>query len=139
MKGFIAGAHDLLHAGHLATLEEAKSQCDYLIVGLHSDPTIDRPQKNRPVQTVYERFVQLKGCKFVDEIIPYDTEEDLVNMLQMVKPDVRFLGEDYRGQPFTGSELAIKIIYTSRRHNFSSSGLRKRIENAKNLNSNTNS
>lgn len=132
MKGFIAGAHDLLHAGHLATLEEAKSQCDYLIVGLHSDPTIDRPHKNKPVQTVYERFVQLKGCKFVDEIIPYDTEEDLLNMLQMVKPDVRFLGEDYRGQPFTGSELPIKIIYTSRRHNFSSSGLRKRIENAKN-------
>ena len=130
MRGFTCGAMDLLHSGHIAMLEEAKSKCDYLIVGLHVDPTLDRPQKNRPIQTSYERFIQLKGCKFVDEIIPYDTEEDLVNLLQMVKPDIRFLGEDYRGKAFTGCELSIPIIYTSRRHNFSSSTLRKRISDA---------
>lgn len=121
---------DLLHSGHIAMLEEARSQCDYLIVGLHTDPKIDRPEKNRPIQTTYERFIQLKGCKFVDEIIPYDTEEDLLNLLQMTKPDVRFIGEDYRGRSFTGNELDIPIIYTRRRHNFSTSNLRKRIENA---------
>lgn len=130
MIGFTAGAMDLLHTGHITMLEEARKQCDYLIVGLHTDPTINRPSKNKPVQTTYERFVQLKGCKFVDEIIPYDTEEDLVNLLQMVNPDVRFIGEDYRGKPFSGNELPIKITYTLRRHNFSTSNLRKRIQNA---------
>lgn len=129
-KGFTASAFDLLHAGHIAMLEEAKNQCDYLIVGLHTDPTIDRPLKNKPVQSVYERFIQLKGCKFVDEIIPYDTEEDLINLLQMVNPDYRFIGEEYRGKSFTGNQLPIKMIYTTRRHNFSSSGLRDRIKNA---------
>lgn len=131
IKGFTASSFDLLHSGHIAMLEEAKAQCDYLVVGLHTDPTIDRPEKNKPVQTTYERFVQLKGCKFVDEVIPYDKEEDLINLLQMLKPDIRFIGEDYIGKPFTGSELAIKLIYTSRRHNFSTSSLRKRIANAK--------
>ena|SRR3990167_1375407 len=128
LKGFTAGAMDLLHAGHVAMLEEARKQCDYLIVGLHTDPTIDRPQKNKPIQTTFERFIQLKGCKFVDEIVPYDTEEDLINLLQTFKPDIRFIGEDYRGRPFTGNDLPIKITYTSRRHNFSTSGLRKKIE-----------
>ena len=131
MKGFTAGAMDLLHAGHVAMLEEAKSQCDYLIVGLHTDPTIDRPEKNKPIQTTFERFIQLKGCKFVDEIIPYDTEEDLIDLLQTFKPDVRFIGEDYRGKAFTGDELPIKITYTSRRHSFSSSNLRKKVCNQK--------
>lgn len=130
IRGFTAGAMDFLHSGHVAMLEEAKSQCDYLIVGLHTDPTIDRPTKNKPVQTTFERFIQLKGCKFVDEIIPYDTEEDLINLLQTFHPDVRFIGEDYRGKPFTGNELPIKITYTTRRHNFSSSSLRKKIQNA---------
>lgn len=128
IRGITFSAFDLLHSGHIAMLEEAKSQCDCLIVGLHTDPTIDRPTKNKPVQTTYERFVQLKGCKFVDEIIPYDTEEDLINLLQMVKPDVRFIGEDYRGKPFSGNELPIKIVYTSRRHNFSTSALRNRVK-----------
>ncbi len=130
IKGFTASAFDLLHAGHIAMLEEAREQCDYLIVGLHTNPTIDRAHKNHPVQTSYERFVQLQGCKFVDEIIPYDTEEDLLNLLQMIKPDVRFLGEEYRGKTITGIELPIKIIYTSRRHNFSTTSLRDRIKNA---------
>lgn len=130
MRGFTASAFDLLHSGHVAMLEEARNQCDYLIVGLHTDPTLDRPSKNKPVQTTYERFMQLKACKFVDEIIPYDREEDLINMLQVVKPDIRFIGEDYIGKPFTGYELPIKLIYTSRRHNFSTTNLRNRI-NAK--------
>lgn len=126
-KGIVLSAFDLLHTGHIAMLEEARSQCDYLIVGLHTDPTIDRPQKNKPVQTSFERFIQLKGCKFVDEIIPYDTEEDVVNLLQVFKPDVRFIGEEYRGKPFSGNELDIPIIYTRRRHNFSTSNLRTRV------------
>ena len=126
-KGFTCGAFDLLHAGHVAMLQECKNQCDYLIVGLHTDPTIDRKEKNKPAQTSYERFVQLKGCKFVDEIIPYDTEEDLINMLQMVKPDIRFIGEDYRGKFFSGNDLPIQVIYTARRHNFSTSSLRNRV------------
>lgn len=129
MRGFVCSAFDLLHSGHIAMLEEARSQCDYLIVGLHTDPTIDRPNKNKPVQTSFERFIQLKGCKFVDEIIPYDTEEDLVNLLQIINPDVRFIGEEYRGTEFTGNKLPIKMIYTSRRHNFSTSNLRKRCQN----------
>jgi glycerol-3-phosphate cytidylyltransferase len=127
LKGFTASSFDLLHSGHIAMLEEARQQCDFLVVGLHTDPTIDRPQKNKPVQTSFERFVQLKGCKFVDEIYVYDTEADLVNMLQMIKPDIRFIGEDYIGKPFSGSELPIKLIYTTRRHNFSTSELRKRV------------
>ena len=129
-KGFVASAFDLLHPGHIAMLEEARNQCDYLIVGLHTDPTINRPQKNKPIQTSYERFIQLKGCKFVDEIIPYDTEEDLLNLLQMLNPDVRFIGEEYRGKSFTGNELPLKMIYTSRRHDFSTSALRTKIKNA---------
>jgi len=128
-KGFVCSAWDLLHTGHIALLEEARSQCDYLIVGLHTDPTLDRPEKNKPVQTSFERFMQLKGCKFVSEIVPYDTEEDLLNMLQMINPDIRFIGEEYRGKPFTGNQLPIKIIYTARRHNFSTSSLRQRIKN----------
>jgi len=129
-KGFTASAFDLLHSGHIAMLEEAKQDCDYLIVGLHTDPTIDRPSKNKPVQTTFERYIQLKGCKFVDEILPYDTEEDLINLLQVVQPDIRFIGEDYRGKSFTGNELSIPITYTTRRHNFSTSALRKRVKNA---------
>jgi len=129
-KGFTASAFDLLHTGHVAMLEEARAQCDYLIVGLHTDPTLNRPSKNRPIQTSFERFMQLKGCKFIDEIIPYDTEGDLFNLLQMIKPDVRFIGEEYRGKVFTGNELPIKMIYTSRRHNFSTSELRNRVKNA---------
>lgn len=136
IRGITFSAFDLLHSGHIAMLEEAKSQCDYLVVGLHTDPTIDRPHKNKPVQTTYERFVQLKGCKFVDEIIPYDTEEDLINLLQMTKPDIRFIGEDYRGHSFTGNNLPIPIVYTSRRHNFSTSALRNRCTQSNNSKNN---
>jgi glycerol-3-phosphate cytidylyltransferase len=113
-------------------LEEAKTQCDYLIVGLQTDPTIDRPEKNKPVQTVYERYVQLKGCKYVDEIIPYSTEEDLLNLLTTVNYDVRILGDEYRIKTFTGKQLDKEFYYNSRPHTYSSTELRKRIESRNN-------
>lgn len=126
-RGFTCGAFDLLHAGHIAMLEEAKTQCDWLIVGLHSNPQLDRPTKNKPVQTLFERYYQLKGCKFVDEIIPYDTEADLLNLLKTIWPDIRIVGDEYKDKQFTGKELPIKIYYNSRDHTFSSSELRKRV------------
>src|SRR3990167_7940088 len=104
IKGFTAGAMDLLHAGHILMLKECKAQCDFLVVGLHTDPTIDRPFKNKPVETVEERMIRLQGCKYVDKILTYNTEVDLVNLLKELKPDVRFLGEDWKGKRFTGDE-----------------------------------
>ena len=127
MIGFTCGAFDLLHAGHIVMLEEAKSNCDYLIVGLQTDPTIDRNEKNKPIQSVYERFVQLNAVKYVDEIIPYDTEQSLMDLLQSQKIDIRFVGEEYRESKLTGRDL-IKLHYTSRRHSFSSTNLRKVIK-----------
>ena len=127
MIGFTCGAFDLLHAGHIVMLEEAKSKCDKLIVGLQTDPSIDRPEKNKPIQSVYERFIQLSAVKYIDQIIPYDTEESLMDLLQSHHIDIRFIGEDYREKKFTGSELPIDIEYTSRKHSFSSSNLRERI------------
>ena len=126
-RGFTASAFDLLHTGHVAMLEEAKTQCDYLIVGLHTDPTLDRPNKNKPIQSVLERFLQLKACKFVNEIIPYETEADLLNLLKILHPDVRILGEEYISQMFTGRELDIPLYFNKRSHTYSSSELRKRI------------
>ena len=126
-KGITCGAFDLMHAGHVLMFEEAKTQCDYLIVALQVDPTLDRPEKNKPSQSVFERYLQLKGCRFVDEIIPYDTEKDLFNLLCAIDPDVRIIGEDYRDKHFTGRELPIKVYYNSRKHPYSSSELRKRL------------
>lgn len=125
--GFTCGAFDLLHAGHIVMLEETKQHCDYLIVGLQTDPTIDRKEKNKPVQSVYERFIQLNAVRYVDEIIPYDTEESLLDLLQSQHIDYRFVGEDYRDKDFTGNDLPIEVFYTSRKHSFSSSGLRNKI------------
>ena len=127
MIGFTCGAFDLLHAGHIVMLQEAKSNCDYLIVGLQTDPTIDRNEKNKPIQSVYERFVQLNAVKCVDEIIPYDTEQSLMDLLQSQKIDIRFVGEEYRESKLTGRDL-IELHYTSRRHSFSSTNLRKVIK-----------
>jgi glycerol-3-phosphate cytidylyltransferase len=127
MIGFTCGAFDLLHAGHIVMLEEAKSNCDYLIVGLQTDPTIDRNEKNKPIQSVYERYVQLNAVKYVDEIIPYDTEQSLLDLLQSQKIDIRFVGEEYRENKLTGRDL-IELHYTSRRHSFSSTNLRKRVK-----------
>lgn len=129
--GFTCGAFDLLHAGHVLMLAEAKTQCDWLIVGLQTDPTIDRPNKNRPVQTTFERYTQLKGCRFVDEIIPYDTEDDLFNLLSTYNIDVRIVSDEYKDTTFTGKLLGIDIYYNKRSHNFSSSELRNRLINNK--------
>ena len=127
MIGFTCGAFDLLHAGHIVMLEEAKSNCDYLVVGLQTDPTIDREEKNKPIQSVYERYVQLNAVKYVDEIIPYDTERSLLDLLQSQNIDIRFVGEEYRESKLTGRDL-IELHYTSRRHSFSSTNLRKVIK-----------
>ena len=130
--GIVASCFDLFHTGHILMLMEAKENCDRLVVALQSDPTIDRPEKNKPIQALSERFIQVNACKYVDDIIPYDTEADLYNLLAGYDWDIRFLGSDYYGrQDFTGYGLDIPIHYCSRRHNYSSSGLRERIKKAK--------
>lgn len=129
--GIVASCFDLFHAGHVLMLEEAKDQCDRLIVALQSDPTIDRPEKNKPSQGLFERYTQVSSCKYVDEVIPYDTEADLYNLLAGYEWDVRFLGSDYIDRTdFTGADLDIPIYYCNRKHNYSSSGLRARISQA---------
>jgi len=129
--GITCSSFDLLHAGHIKMLEEAKSNCDYLICGLQTDPTLDRPEKNKPIQTVVERYIQLKGCKYVDEIVPYSTEQDLEDVLKSFKIDVRILGDEYKNKNFTGrsycEENGIKMYYNKRDHRFSSSLLRKEV------------
>ncbi|WP_281310271.1 adenylyltransferase/cytidyltransferase family protein [Flavobacterium flavigenum] len=129
--GITFSSFDLLHAGHVRMLEEVKMHCDYLIVGLQTDPTIDRPEKNKPTQTVVERYIQLKACKFVDEIIPYTTEMDLEDILQALPVDVRILGDEYRNVNFTGRKycenMEIQLVFNKRNHRFSSSGLRKEV------------
>ena len=130
--GITFSTFDLLHAGHIKMLEEAKRQCDYLICGLQTDPTIDRPEKNKPVQTVVERYIQLKACKHVDEIVPYATEQDLEDILCAFKIDVRIVGEEYKEKDFTGrtycEENGIQLYFNKRNHRFSSSGLRKKVK-----------
>lgn len=129
--GFTASAFDLLHAGHVAMLREAKQQCDYLIAGLQVNPAIDRKDKNIPVQTLVERYTQLSGVKYVDEIIPYETEKDLLDILTLHKIDVRILGNEYKDKDFTGREvcetLGIHLYFNSRNHRFSTTDLRARI------------
>jgi len=130
--GIVFSAFDLLHAGHIGMLREAKANCDYLIVGLQTDPTIDRPtEKNKPVQTLVERYAQLNALKFVDEIVPYQTEEDVIDILELFQIDVRFLGEEYREKEFTGKDVCrkrgIELHFNKRDHRFSTSGLRKRV------------
>ena len=129
--GITFSAFDFLHAGHIKMLEEAKTICDYLIVGLQIDPSLDRPQKNKPTQSVVERYIQLKACRSVDEIIPYNTEEDLMDILQSFVIDVRIIGDDYRDKDFTGKQYCedkgIQIYYNKRDHRFSSSALKKAV------------
>ena len=126
--GFTCSTFDLFHAGHLLMLEEAKKHCDYLIVGLQTDPTIDRPtEKNKPVQSVFERFIQLKACKYIDEVIPYATEDELVDILLSYPIDVRILGEEYQEKDFTGMELGMEFYFNTRRHSFSTTELRQRV------------
>jgi glycerol-3-phosphate cytidylyltransferase len=125
--GITASCFDLFHTGHVLMLQEAKEQCDRLVVALQTDPTIDRPEKNKPVQSLVERYIQVQACKYVDDIIPYTTEEDLLNILQCYDWDVRIIGQDYYDKRFTGDELGIEVYYNSRRHSFSTTELRKRI------------
>lgn len=130
--GITFSAWDLLHAGHIAMLAEAKNHCDYLIAGLQTDPTIDRPDtKNKPVQSIVERQIQLSSCRFVDEVVVYQTERDLVDLLLILPVDVRILGVEYENKDFTGKkeclERGIELVFNSRDHSFSSSSLRKRV------------
>jgi glycerol-3-phosphate cytidylyltransferase len=125
--GFTCSAFDLFHAGHLLMLKEAKAQCDYLIVGLHVDPSLDRPEKNSPVQSVLERWIQLQGCSYVDEIVPYETENDLLIILQNWDVDLRILGKEYMNIPYTGDNLSVPVYFNSRNHGYSSSSLRTRV------------
>jgi glycerol-3-phosphate cytidylyltransferase len=130
--GFTCSTFDLLHAGHILMLKEAKEQCDYLICGLQTDPTIDRPgTKNKPVQSIIERYIQLAAVRYVDEVIVYSTEEDLIDLIQTLPINVRILGEEYRDKPFSGKaeceQLGIEFYYNSRTHRFSSTELRKRV------------
>lgn len=131
--GFTCSTFDLLHAGHVTMLKEARSNCDYLIAGLQVDPTLDRPEKNKPVQTIYERYAQLQAVKYVDEILVYESEQDLLNILTTQKINVRFVGEEYISKNFTGKDYcvgnSIEIFYNKRRHAFSSTELRQRIKN----------
>jgi glycerol-3-phosphate cytidylyltransferase len=130
--GIVFSAFDLLHAGHIGMLREASATCDYLIAGLQTDPTIDRPmEKNKPVQTLVERYAQLNALKFVDEIVPYQTEKDLIDILELFQIDVRFLGEEYREKEFTGKDICrkrgIELYFNKREHRFSTSDLRQRV------------
>jgi glycerol-3-phosphate cytidylyltransferase len=126
--GFTCSTFDLFHAGHVMMLKEAKTQCDHLIVGLQIDPTIDRPGvKNKPVQSVLERFIQVQACKFVDEIIPYATEKELMDILTSYPIDVRIVGEEYRDKQFTGFNLPISVYFNGRQHSFSTTELRQRV------------
>jgi glycerol-3-phosphate cytidylyltransferase len=130
--GFNCSSFDLFHAGHVTMLKIEKTMCDYLIVALQVDPTIDRPGlKNKPVQSIYERYVQLQACKYVDEILVYETEADLLNLLKTQRIDIRFLGEEYKDRDFTGKqfciERGIELIYHPRTHQYSSSELRTRV------------
>ena len=129
--GFTASAFDLLHAGHIAMLKEAKTQCDYLIVGLQTDPSLDRPEKNAPIQSMVERYIQLSAISMIDEIIPYRTESDLMDILKVYPINVRIIGEDYKDKDFTGKQYCldndIEMYYNNRQHDFSTSSLRERI------------
>ena len=130
--GFTCSTFDLLHAGHIAMLREAKGQCDYLIVGLQSDPTIDRPDtKNKPIQTMFERYLQLKAIEYVNEVVPYQTEQDVIDILQTLPIDVRILGKEYKEKDFTGKDVCnqrgIELYFNTRDHRFSTTDLRKRV------------
>jgi glycerol-3-phosphate cytidylyltransferase len=136
--GITFSTFDMLHAGHIAMLAEAKNHCDYLIAGLQTDPTIDRPDtKNKPVQSIVERQIQLAACRYVDEVVVYQTEQDLVDLLLILPLDVRVLGVEYAEKDFTGRKECqsrdIDIIFNGRDHSFSSSSLRKRVAEAEKI------
>jgi len=132
--GITFSSFDLFHSGHVAMLKEAKANCDHLIVGVQTDPTIDRPDKNKPIQSVFERYVQLEGCKYIDQIVPYATEKEIEDILLTYKIDKRFIGEEYKTKEFTGKQLCvdkdIELYYNKRQHSFSTTNLRTRIVEA---------
>ena len=125
--GFTCSCFDLLHCGHCIMLEDCKNQCDILIIGLQTDPTIDRKEKNKPVQEFEEREIMIKSIKYVDDIIVYSTEAELLEILIELNPDVRIIGSDWRGKPYTGYQLSIPMYWHERNHNWSTSNLRKRV------------
>lgn len=125
--GFTCGAFDLLHAGHALMLKEAKDHCNYLIVGVQEDPSLDRPNKNKPVQDYEERKIMVQSIRYVDEIVTYSTEKELYSLLKTLQPDVRIIGADWKGKPFTGYDLPIKVAFNSRDHGYSTSELRQRV------------
>lgn len=125
--GFTCGSFDLMHAGHVMMLKEAKDVCEYLIVGVQEDPTIDRKEKNKPVQSYEERVAMVESCKYVNEVVLYKTENDLYDLLKEVNPDIRIIGSDWKGKKFTGYDLDIEVYYNTREHNYSTSELRKRV------------
>ena len=127
--GFTCGAFDLCHYGHIIMFKECKDQCEKLIVAVQTDPTIDRPDKAKPIQSVDERVAQVWALKFVDKVIIYETEEHLLDLLRQIKPDVRFVGEDHKGTEFTGHDIG-NIVFNTRNHKYSSSELRQRIVDA---------
>lgn len=135
--GFTCSTFDLFHAGHIMMLKEAKSVCDHLIVGLQTDPTIDRKEKNKPVQTIFERYVQLEACKYVDEIVVYGTEKELVDILLSYPIDVRILGIEYMDKEFTGKKECaarnIELYFNTRQHSFSTTELRNRVVYAEDI------
>jgi len=130
--GFTASTGDLGHAGLMVMLSQLKNDCDYVIFGLLSDPTIDRPEsKNFPVETLFERWIKMFSCKYIDYVIPFSTERDLENMIKILKPDIRYVGKEYEGTKHTAYDVKdVKIIYNDRDHDFSSSDLRKRVFDA---------
>jgi glycerol-3-phosphate cytidylyltransferase len=136
--GITFSTFDMLHAGHIAMLAEAKNHCDYLIAGLQTDPTIDRPDtKNHPVQSIVERQIQLAACRYVDEVVVYQTEQDLRDLLLILPIDVRVLGVEYEDKDYSGREecyrRCIEIVFNGRDHSFSSSSLRKRVAEAETM------
>ena len=128
-RGFICSSFDLLHAGHFLMLQECKKYCDKLVVGLHINPKLENPDKNEPVESILERQIKLLGCKYVDEIIVYETEQDLMNILHCFNLNIRFLGSEYKKKPITGKDI-VQIKFIDRLHNYSSSSLRERIKKA---------
>ena len=130
-NGFTCGSFDLIHPGHILMLKEAKEQCNFLTVGLQTNPAIDRKDKNKPIQTLEERKIMLSAIKYVDKIIVYDTEKSLYKLLQDIKPDIRIIGYDWKGKKYTGWDLPIKMFFNSRNHGWSSTELRNRIKKLK--------
>ena len=128
--GFTCSCFDILHSGHVLMLKDASSQCDILVIGLQTDPTIDRPEKNKPIQSYDERLIMVQSIKYIDYILQYATEDDLLKILNRLNPSVRIIGSDWKGKKYTGYDLPIQMYWHNRTHNWSSSGLRKRIYEA---------